>query len=223
MPEQQETTSRPSRRSPILARQSSGRPRRESSVSGASCGHRLSELEMPAVHLVDCHLNGSETDVDCGGICAKCPNGKTCTQGFDCASTCCVANVCKQATCSDAVKNGAETDVNCGGGTCPICMPAQSCRAPTDCNAGVCTGGVCSCPEGGDCHCWNRALDGDESDLDCGGSCRWCSSGQSCSFDSAALRTCAVLPPAGSATTAARSPGLGVASKSCTKSSGTQK
>ena len=40
-------------------------------------------------------------------------------------------------TCTDKIKNGAETDMDCGGGTCPKCADTKKCSAPTDCNSGV--------------------------------------------------------------------------------------
>jgi len=44
----------------------------------------------------DMAKNGSETDVDCGGTCAPCANGKTCAIGADCVSGACSAtNVCR--------------------------------------------------------------------------------------------------------------------------------
>ncbi len=38
-------------------------------------------------------LNGSETDIDCGGSCLKCVNGRRCTLNSDCTSTNCAYNV----------------------------------------------------------------------------------------------------------------------------------
>jgi hypothetical protein len=46
--------------------------------------------------------------------------------------------------CTDKVKNGLETDVDCGGGgSCPRCGYARSCAADTDCQSGICVGGYC--------------------------------------------------------------------------------
>jgi hypothetical protein len=39
--------------------------------------------------------NGSETGVDCGGVCPKCPDGEPCTGGSDCLSTICEGATCK--------------------------------------------------------------------------------------------------------------------------------
>ena len=35
--------------------------------------------------------------------------------------------------CADGVKNGSETDVDCGGDQCAICSPGQACLAQSDC------------------------------------------------------------------------------------------
>lgn len=41
------------------------------------------------------------------------------------------------ATCTDGIKNGTETDVDCGGGTCPKCGVGRTCATPSDCQSGV--------------------------------------------------------------------------------------
>jgi hypothetical protein len=46
-------------------------------------------------------------------------------------------------TCSDQVKNGSETDVDCGGGTCPRCVNEQKCVSQDDCASALCVSGVC--------------------------------------------------------------------------------
>lgn len=38
-------------------------------------------------------------------------------------------------TCADGVANNDETDVDCGGGSCPGCAPKQKCNSPKDCDA----------------------------------------------------------------------------------------
>jgi len=45
-------------------------------------------------------------------------------------------------TCTDGVKNGSETDVDCGG-TCPTCANSLDCLVAEDCASGVCSGGTC--------------------------------------------------------------------------------
>ena len=46
-------------------------------------------------------------------------------------------------TCTDSIKNGAETDTDCGGGTCGACAPTKACAVARDCTTNVCTGNVC--------------------------------------------------------------------------------
>jgi hypothetical protein len=45
--------------------------------------------------------------------------------------------------CNDGVKNGNETDVDCGGGMCNACVDDKACVKPTDCANGSCFGGHC--------------------------------------------------------------------------------
>ena len=42
------------------------------------------------------------------------------------------------ASCTDAVKNGAETDVDCGGGTCGTCAAGKTCAVDVDCASATC-------------------------------------------------------------------------------------
>lgn len=47
------------------------------------------------------------------------------------------------ATCTDGLKNGYETDVDCGGKECHNCLIGQACLASTDCESEHCSGGKC--------------------------------------------------------------------------------
>lgn len=58
----------------------------------------------------------------------------------------CVPAVDSGGTCSDGVRNGAETDIDCGGGSCGPCADGSSCSTGPDCVSGLCTGGVCVQP-----------------------------------------------------------------------------
>ena len=51
--------------------------------------------------------------------CPACENGKQCTQATDCKAGACTNNLCAAPTCTDAAKNGGESDVDCGG---PVCL-----------------------------------------------------------------------------------------------------
>ncbi len=65
------------------------------------------------------------TKTDCGGAAAVCP-GEPCGSGTACASGRYEGNVCVQATCNDGVRNGRETQVDCGGEVCPSCPIAEA-------------------------------------------------------------------------------------------------
>jgi hypothetical protein len=125
--------------------------------------------------------NGTETDVDCGGnTCSACDDEKSCLADTDCKSSVCdvFEETCSAPTCTDEVKNGAETDVDCGGNTCDPCEDDQKCLAGTDCTSGVCdlTAKTCSIPT-----CTDKVKNGTETDTDCGGdTCGPCDTGKVC-------------------------------------------
>ena len=123
--------------------------------------------------------NGNETDTDCGGPCPDCGTDKDCNTSSDCASGVCTGGAqktCKAPTCTDTVRNGAETDTDCGGATCPKCPVGDTCVMGTDCTSGFCVGLVCV----DQCH--NTVKDSTESDIDCGGSstCARCANAKNC-------------------------------------------
>jgi hypothetical protein len=87
--------------------------------------------------------------------------------------------------CSDGLKDGLETDVDCGGATtCARCRDGQACSATSDCaqdftsasSFASCSGGACQVPA-----CHNGVYDpASESDVDCGVLCAGCKSGLRC-------------------------------------------
>ncbi|CAF1562615.1 unnamed protein product, partial [Adineta steineri] len=42
------------------------------------------------------------------------------------------------AQCQDGTQDGAETDMDCGGGTCPACADGLKCSTGSDCTNAVC-------------------------------------------------------------------------------------
>jgi hypothetical protein len=82
---------------------------------------------------------------------APCPAGVcdgtglcvACLTSADCPSGVCLGNQC-MASCGDAVHDGAETDIDCGGPNCPACTNGKSCLVGSDCLSQGCAGGVCA-------------------------------------------------------------------------------
>jgi len=135
--------------------------------SGVCSGTTAKTCAVPSC--TDAVQNGTETDLNCGGSCPKCADGKTCGVSADCASGVCGADgKCAAPSCTDAVQNGTETDLNCGG-TCPACASGKKCAVAADCSSRVCSGTTtktCAVPS-----CTDKVLNGTETDVDCGGSC----------------------------------------------------
>ena len=136
---------------------------------------------LPPAGCLNDKKDGSETDVDCGGgSCPGCTAGKTCLAPRDCgAGFLCneTAMLCEADPCQNETMDGNETDVDCGGDSCPACAAGKMCGVPTDCQSMMCAANVC---EGVD-PCSNGVMDGNESDLDCGGgTCAPCGAGKMC-------------------------------------------
>jgi len=71
--------------------------------------------------------------------CPKCVDAKTCASNSDCKSNSCVDTKC--VSCTNGVKDGTETAVDCGGTCstkCAICATGTCCLVGTDCETGFC-------------------------------------------------------------------------------------
>ena len=137
--------------------------------------------DLPPPTCTDGKKNGDETDVDCGGAtCPACGKGKDCGKSADCLSGVCdpKTSTCQEPTCTDKVKNGDETDVDCGGATCPACATGLGCLKNGDCLAGICDAKTKTCAKA---TCTDKVKNGDETDVDCGGlTCPKCTAGLTC-------------------------------------------
>jgi hypothetical protein len=93
----------------------------------------------------------------------------------------CAAGRCSDAVpevaCRDRVRDGLETDVDCGGG-CQRCAAGKACLTPEDCLSAGCDAGTCRAPT-----CSDGVRDGYESDVDCGGACPACAATRVCAAD----------------------------------------
>ena len=79
--------------------------------------------------------------------------------------------------CADRVRDGDETDVDCGGtaAACPRCAGGAECVVPSDCQTGGCANGRCVMAT-----CSDGVRDGFEGDVDCGAGCPKCVVGARC-------------------------------------------
>jgi hypothetical protein len=216
-------------------------------VGNAKCnedgtGYGACEGEEDVLKGQTCSLGEVASGVCNGtGTCVECNDPKNCTSGV------CTANQCAAPTCTDGVKNGNETGIDCGGGTCPPCMDGMPCSMGTDCTGGACDSLVCCTPTscmalgltcgmvsngcGGMLSCNDGVLDGDETGIDCGGpvadagvpACPRCGLGYSCHADSDCESTFCIIGPNLCCNAACTSPCVTCMTGTCTPlASGTQ-
>ena len=137
--------------------------------AAGSAGCAAVDVDNPSCH--DCTLNGGESDIDCGGdACGPCASGLVCRGDADCQSSSCQGGHCATGkrscetvdpanpSCGDCVKNGGETDVDCGGDACAPCSYGLHCVSGGDCLSLVCASKSCqigghgaACRTGADC------------------------------------------------------------------------
>ena len=125
-----------------------------SNLGGHSCstlGYTAGTLTCSkcAYVLTGCHSCGDgkvNTGEECDGTNL---DSKTCkTLGYDGGALTCdkgcklVKGACHK--CTDTLKNGDETDVDCGGKVCSPCALGKKCTASTDCKDGLCVSGACA-------------------------------------------------------------------------------
>jgi hypothetical protein len=108
-------------------------------INGA-CG------KQPETAGAKCDDNGGKV-CDGNGACVECNKNSDCSADKpNCKDKKCIPN-----PCMNGVKDGDETDVDCGGATCPKCVSGDDCLAPTDCESNYCksTGGAGGAGGGG--------------------------------------------------------------------------
>ncbi|CAF1199503.1 unnamed protein product [Rotaria sordida] len=88
-----------------------------------------------------------------------------------------VSSKLKVLLCMDEMKNQDETDIDCGGISCPKCEGMRSCKVNCDCISGICKDNMCA-PSAS---CQDKVRNQDETDIDCGGSkCQKCEDSKIC-------------------------------------------
>jgi hypothetical protein len=122
-----------------------------SDCDNVKCDVGATNLCLPPSH-TDGIKNGDETGVDCGGPTApnRCPPGQGCADDTDCANVRCNLGtlVCNPPTNNDGLKNGTETDVDCGGGpptNAPGCPEDKTCAVDGDCASTFCNTNILKC------------------------------------------------------------------------------
>jgi hypothetical protein len=122
------------------------------SANGTSDGVTVDTNKTPRNETPSCDdglKNQNETDIDCGGPCDECPEGKECEEDADCKSGLeCEDGVCSEAdTCSNNQLDPGETDVDCGG-ICAfkgkLCAIGEVCEYNVDCESLSCVDGRCA-------------------------------------------------------------------------------
>src|SRR4051794_33806548 len=63
--------------------------------------HHQQSASPPAATCTDGLKNGSESDVDCGGACPRCGNGKICATRSDCVGGLCAGGTCQACAVDD--------------------------------------------------------------------------------------------------------------------------
>jgi len=146
----------------------------------------LTCLDVPTC--LDGLMNQDETDIDCGGLtCGTCVNGDACVDGTDCGSGYCdpLTLTCDVLpSCVDGVLNQDESDIDCGGVTCPLCWDGDTCNGAADCITGSCdVFDTWTCVPAGVPTCADGVRNQDETDVDCGGAnCTLCGIDDTCAL-----------------------------------------
>jgi hypothetical protein len=100
------------------------------------CGTDMTCQPLPTC--TDGAMNGSETDVDCGGpMCMGCALGDDCGDDDDCDSGFCSASVCTAPVCGNSTIEGPEDCDDGTGGT-----PAETATCDIDCTSVMCGDGI---------------------------------------------------------------------------------
>lgn len=137
---------------------------RDGSVTRTEIEHSsiLQSLLVPDIEVV---VDGERVELLSAGFAihlSPCFSGRCTTGTFD--------------RCFDRVRDGDESDVDCGG-SCGACPGAAMCGDGADCQTGSCDAGTCRAPR-----CTDGIKNGYESDIDCGGTCSGCAAGQACGY-----------------------------------------
>jgi hypothetical protein len=115
------------------------------------------------------------------GVCDGAGKCVACLSDAECGSNICLEGKCVPQTCNNTMKDGAETDIDCGGPSCLPCGEGLVCGVSSHCASGVCIsvgGAPKTCQPA---TCMDTKINGNETDEDCGGpDCPACSDNLAC-------------------------------------------
>ena len=89
---------------------------------------------------VDVNYDPNLPEDPCGELGIDCESGSDCENDGACSSGFCHPEelVCMEPTCEDGFKNGDQTDIDCGGSSCPVCDLGKMCLDHSDCISEFC-------------------------------------------------------------------------------------
>jgi hypothetical protein len=119
-------------------------------------GHCVNGKQVQTPLIIGTACAGGKTFCDANQECVECATDANCTT---LGATCYQQSGC--VSCTDDVKNGDETDVDCGG-ACGACADKLACVLPKDCKSTMCESGTCI-------SCKDDVKNGGEASIDCGG------------------------------------------------------
>lgn len=107
-----------------------------------------------------CNSGTCATPVRCWGGALHVLRGCCC---LGAGITACPSPVLQLPSCDNGLKDGDETDIDCGGDRCPSCNDGKQCSVASDCKSQNCEGGVCAAQRP---TCTDTVQNGDETDVD---------------------------------------------------------
>lgn len=124
-----------------------GKSCKQASDCGSSACKAPPGVCVPAT-AIDGVKNAGETDIDCGGPgvgVPRCEPSQICAAASDCSSAVCTGLLCQPPSSTDGVKNGDESDADCGGTLtgAPRCEAGKACTRSDDCAQGCSYAKLC--------------------------------------------------------------------------------
>ncbi|MBW2524379.1 MAG: hypothetical protein JRI23_09400, partial [Deltaproteobacteria bacterium] len=108
-------------------------PGADTTCATRTCENRTCGVDYAAARTACTEDGGAYCDGQ--GNCVECTESTDCAQWYECNAD----GACVPGPCANGTLDGDETDVDCGGGTCPACPNGDECDDPSDCTSRFCT------------------------------------------------------------------------------------